>query len=64
MTIRVADVARINDVQLQYLVSSSPSGTFTGIGAIYSTDNTAVKNSVGDTSGVKREVITVSLPAA
>ncbi len=64
MTIRVADVTRINDVQLQYLVSSSPSGTFTGIGTIYTTDNSATKNSSGDTSGVKREVITVTLPAA
>ncbi|MDW8436941.1 MAG: T9SS type A sorting domain-containing protein [Chloroherpetonaceae bacterium] len=64
MTIRVADVTRVNDVQLQYLVSSLPSGTFTGVGAIYSTDNTAVKTTSGDTSGVKRETITVTLPAA
>jgi len=64
MTIRVADVTRINDVQLQYLVSSSPSGTFTGIGTIYTTDNSATKTGSGDTSGVKREVITVNLPAA
>ncbi len=64
MTVRVASVTLINDVQLQYLVSSSPSGTFTGVGTIYETDATAVKTTAGDTSGVKRQLISVTLPAA
>jgi hypothetical protein len=64
MTIRVADITRVNEAGLQYLVSSLPSGTFTDIGSTYQTDNSAVKNTSGDTSGVKRETITVNLPAA